>query len=72
MKKSLHKVKAQFSYVCSGLGRTALTMADTSGLFDFPKDMKAIISHAVSFQLYPSSIYPVKTGFKSSNKMPVL
>lgn len=71
MKKSLHKVKAQFSCVCSGLGPAAPTMADTPGWFDFPRDMKAIISRGTSFQLFPSSIYRVQTGFRSSTRIPL-
>lgn len=72
MKKSLHKVKTQFSCVCSGLGPAALTMADTPGWFDFPRDTKTIISHGIPFQLFLSSIYQVQTGFRSSTRIPAL
>lgn len=68
-KKSLHKVKAQFSCVCGGLGHDAPTMADTPECCDFPKDMKAIISHGTSFQLFPSSIY--KKGSDSQQESPL-
>jgi len=36
---------------------------NTPGWFDFPEDVKAIISAGTSFQLYPSSIYWAQTGF---------
>ncbi len=69
MKKSLHKVKAQFSHVCSGLCHAAPTMADTPGWSDFPRDTRAIISDGTSFQLFASSIYRVQTGFRSSTRI---
>lgn len=70
IKKSLLREKAQC--VCSGRWHAALTMADTPSWFDFPGDIKAIISHDTSLQLFPSSIYWVQTGFRSSTWIPAL